>query len=130
MAKEKQTKLPKKIGGVKVPKELRKAGEAAAEWARGPVISELAAAAMMAAAASLADGKKARDARREAGDLASETVKEATAVGTAVKKILIDAARTLLDNYENGGKSEPRSKSTGRASKSAAKSSAPRTSKK
>ncbi|MBA3676689.1 MAG: hypothetical protein H0W74_04715 [Sphingosinicella sp.] len=110
MAKEKRTKLPSKIGGVKIPKELRKAGEAAAEWARGPVISEIAAAAMMAAATSLASSRKGQAARRGAGDLASETIKEATAVGTAVKLILIDAARTLLDGYEGGGKSEARPK--------------------
>ena len=103
MAKEKKNKIPKKISGVKIPKELRKAGEAAAEWARGPVISEIAAAAMMAAAASLADGKRRRAVSREAGEAADATVKEVTAVGSAVKKVLIDAARTLLDNYENGG---------------------------
>ena len=50
MAKEKKNKIPKKISGVKIPKELRKAGEAAAEWARGPVISEIAAAAAMVTA--------------------------------------------------------------------------------
>jgi hypothetical protein len=104
MAKSKATKLPKKVAGVKIPKELRKAGQAAAEWVRGPVISEIAAAAMMAAAASLADSKKGRTVRRDAADLASESVREASAVGTAVKRALIDAARSLLDDYEGGSK--------------------------
>jgi hypothetical protein len=100
MAKDKKPKLPKSIAGVKIPKELRKAGNAAAEFARGPVVGEMVSAALLAAAASLTDSKTKGRAMREAETLASGTMKEASAIGQSVRKALIDAARHLLDDFE------------------------------
>ncbi|HWH17269.1 MAG TPA: hypothetical protein VNT77_02895 [Allosphingosinicella sp.] len=101
MAKDKQAKLPKKIAGVKVPKELRKVGNAARSLAKQPVISELVAAALTAAAASLtAQNKAARSVRRTAEDLTSETVRETAAIGATVKRALLDAARDLIDSLD------------------------------
>jgi hypothetical protein len=101
MAKEKGTKLPKKVAGVKIPKGLRKAGEAAVDLAQQPVVGEFVAAALTAAAASLmADSKAGKAVRHEAADAASDTLKQASAIGSAVKKVLLEAARELLDNFE------------------------------
>lgn len=102
MAKDKGTKLPKKVAGVKIPKGLRKAGEAAVDLAQQPAVGEFVAAALTAAAASLmADSKAGKAVRREAADGASESLKEASAIGSAVKKVLLEAAREMLDSFEN-----------------------------
>ena len=102
MAKDKGAKMPKKVGGVKIPKGLRKAGAAAAELAQQPVVGEFVAAALTAAAASLmADTKAAKKVRDEGGEAASDTMKQASAVGAAVKKVLLEAARELLDSFED-----------------------------
>ena len=100
MAKDKGLKLPKKVAGVKIPKSLRKAGAAAAELAQQPVVGEFVAAALTAAAASLiADTKTGRKVREEGADAASDTVKQASAVGGAVRKVLLEAARELLESF-------------------------------
>jgi hypothetical protein len=102
MAKAKGTKLPKEVAGVKIPKKLRKAGSAAMDLAQQPIVGELVAAALTAAAASLMkDTKAGKTVRREAADATSETIREASAIGTAVKQVLLDAARELLDSFQD-----------------------------
>lgn len=61
----KKVKLPKNVGGVKVPKAWRKAAEAAIEQATSPAGIEVAAAALTAAAAALA-GEAAKQAMKDA----------------------------------------------------------------
>lgn len=91
----------------KLEKQLRKATEAAKQLAQQPIVSELAVAALTAAAASLAANTKAgRATRRETAELASDAVKETSAIGSAVKQVLLDAARSLLDNLEQGSGSK------------------------
>ena len=100
MAKASGTKLPKEVAGVKIPKKLRKAGSAAMDLAQQPIVGELVAAALTAAAASLMkDTKAGKAVRREAADATSGTIREASAIGTAVKQVLLDAARELLDSF-------------------------------
>lgn len=55
MGKDKKgkTKIPKRVAGVKVPKELRKKANRALELADNPVVREAAAAALAAGAARL-----------------------------------------------------------------------------
>jgi erythromycin esterase-like protein len=121
MAKARGTKLPKEVAGVKIPKKLRKAGSAAMDLAQQPIVGELVAAALTAAAASLMkDTKAGKAVRREASDAASETVREASAIGTAVKQVLLDAAREMLDSFEDAkpekvlAKSRPRKPGRGK----------------
>ena len=102
MAKEKAGKLPRKVAGVKVPKKLRKAGSAAMDLAQQPVVGEFVAAALTAAAASLMkDTKVGKAVQRQASDAGSEAVKDASAIGSAVKRALLDAARDLLDKLDD-----------------------------
>jgi hypothetical protein len=102
MAKVKGAKLPKEVAGVKIPKKLRKAGSAAMDLAQQPIVGEFVAAALTAAAASLMkDSKAGRTVRREASDATSETIREASAIGAAVKQVLLDAAREMLDSFED-----------------------------
>jgi hypothetical protein len=49
--------VPKQIGGVKVPKRLRKLGDQAVKAVKDPAVSEVVAGALLAAAAALREGK-------------------------------------------------------------------------
>ncbi len=65
MSKTKKVKLPKRIGGVKIPKELRQAGGAILDKANSPAGREMIAAGLtMAAAAATAAVRKQRGAAR------------------------------------------------------------------
>ncbi len=55
--KAKKAKLPKEPGSGKVPKKLRKLGEEAVKLAKEPVVAEVVAGALLAAAAALREGK-------------------------------------------------------------------------
>lgn len=95
-AKAEGAKLPKKIAGVKVPKELREPGGKLLDAVRHPLVMDVAAAALMAAAAGLrqsaakdgADGTQAP--RAKAPDLA--TLLTATAL-EGVRRLGESAAR-------------------------------------
>lgn len=100
MAKDK-SKTPKAIGGVKVPKKLRRATDKVQALASNPIVSEVVATALIAAAASLAETKAGKKARREAGDAAEALAGEGAAIGASVKKALLDAARSLIDTIED-----------------------------
>lgn len=60
--KDKAPKLPKKVGGVKVPKQLRKTAKAAIEIAQNPLAREIVSAAVVAGAAALAKSKTVKTA--------------------------------------------------------------------
>jgi len=60
--KDKAPKLPKKVGGVKVPKQLRKTAKTAIEIAQNPLAREIVSAAVVAGAAALAKSKTAKAA--------------------------------------------------------------------
>jgi len=52
--KEKTPKVPKKVAGVKVPKDLRKSAKSALKLAQNPIAREVISAALVAGAAALA----------------------------------------------------------------------------
>lgn len=58
--KEKAAKLPKRIAGVKVPKELREPGARLVAALRNPLLMDIAAAALVAAAVRLREPVAAR----------------------------------------------------------------------
>ena len=76
--------------------KLKKAGKAAKELMQQPIVTELVAAALTAAAASLANKKTRAAATREVG----EATEEVAAIGASVKRALLDAARSLLDSLD------------------------------
>src|SRR5215208_6556704 len=61
-SKGKSAKRPKKIGGTKVPKEMRSAGDMLASLVTSPMARELVADALIAVAGVLAGNKKTREA--------------------------------------------------------------------
>ncbi len=73
MAKKDKPKLPKKVGGVKVPKQLRKSAQSALEIAQNPIARELVSAAVVAGAAALAKRTVAKPAPAPAEPAATQT---------------------------------------------------------
>lgn len=74
-AKKDKVKIPKKIAGVKIPKEIRKAANGAIETlAEYPAISNLVASGLLAAAAAITGGrapKKEAEPPSENADVAA-----------------------------------------------------------
>jgi hypothetical protein len=64
---KKERRIPKRIAGIKVPKELRKSGERLLDLASDPVVNQAISAALVAAAGALASGKGMRSAAKAAG---------------------------------------------------------------
>jgi hypothetical protein len=130
VGKDKKLKLPKKIAGVKVPKELRKKANKAIRIAENPAARELALMALGAAAAALAENKKVRrsaqdaaasaranaedameeareqaraaaeTAREEAGEAAETVRRETLRLGDVIRAAAIEGARRLLEEME------------------------------
>lgn len=110
MAKQSvKNKLPKQIAGVKVPKELRKAGASAVRLMEHPVVSDLVVAALLAAAVALKDNKSVRDAAGAVGDEAGEAAAGTARVAGKAKVALKAAAgaigQGILEEFSGGGKS-------------------------
>ena len=73
MAKKDKSKLPKKVGGVKLPKDLRRTATSAFKLAQNPIAREVMSAALVAGAAALAKRKvKDESAPGTAGKPANE----------------------------------------------------------
>jgi hypothetical protein len=99
-----KVKVPKRIGGVKLPKSVREAGKSALKLAERPAVSETVAAALLAAAAALRDPPAAKRAAGAAADAAGEAGQDAIRLGDSLRKMAIDMARRTLDAWES---SEP-----------------------
>jgi hypothetical protein len=119
--KKAETKLPKEVGGVKVPKQLRKLGNKAVQAAGNPVVSEVVAGALLAAAAALRQGKDPKagaggagaggpaGADRSGGDEGIAQVKrQAARLSDSLKVLAIDIARRALDGIEEGNRAKRR----------------------
>lgn len=133
MGKNKATKLPKKIAGVKVPKTLRKKGGKVVDALSHPLVADIAAAALLAAAAALRDNKKVRaaavTAKDEAGDAASGVAGGADSLGTLIAAKAAKTAREFGKAYavaeaaDDEGKSEGADKKKKSGDKSKARKS-------
>ena len=99
MAKTKKPgKLPKKIAGVKVPKELRKSSNSLLALVNQPVAPEIAVAAALAALNASKDVRKAaRQATTDAPD--GQVSAKVDWVGPAVAAAATEIGRRLLDAY-------------------------------
>ena len=140
MGKGKKDKKAKKASsaskgadGGKLAKPIRKAGKAALKAARNPAVGETVAAAMIAAAAALRDGKSVREGAKAAGVAATDAVDQATrdmsGLASTLRAIAIDVARKTIDAWaadddggeDDGGEDEaPRPKAKAAKGNSAA----------
>jgi hypothetical protein len=104
VGKGKKLKIPREVGGVKVPKKLRKKAKQAVKLAKIPMARELAVAGLTAAAAALADSKEARRraarVREEVDEAAGELRREAAKLGDVIRAAAIEGARRLLQEME------------------------------
>jgi hypothetical protein len=97
---KKSKKLPKKIAGVKVPKELRKAGAGLAKLAEQPVAREIALAALAAGLAARKDARKA--AKKAAVETGGEIAEGAGWVSAALGAAALEAGRRIVDVIDGG----------------------------
>jgi urease accessory protein UreF len=98
--KKDKAKIPKRIGGVKVPKAVRQAGKIALKLAETPAVSETVAAALLAAAAALRDPPATKRAAAAAAGTAGEAGQEAIRLGDSLRRMAIDMARRTIDAWE------------------------------
>ncbi len=94
-------KMPKEIGGVRMPKAVRQAGMKALKLAEQPAVSELVAAALLAAAAALRDPPTTRRAADAAAGTAGDASKAALKLGDSLRNMAIDMARRTLDAWDS-----------------------------
>ena len=99
-------KLPKKIGGVKVPKHLRKSSKSLAGFLESPLGREVIAAALTAMAGVLASNRQAREAVADTGrDVGHAGSKAAGAVGTVARTVAEAAIGAVADAVQGSGES-------------------------
>lgn len=98
-----KAKLPKRIAGVKVPKELRASGGKLMEAVRNPLVMDLAAAALLAAAAGLRE-RKSGD-RVDGGSGSRPTGQ--SELGAIIAAKAIEGVRKLAAGAANGGEPGP-----------------------
>lgn len=123
MAKNKKSKkgdgASKKSAGGKISKQVRSAGNAAAKLADHPVISDIIAAGLLAAAAALTETKQGKRTIKAAGDsvddAAEATARKAGRVKTAAKAAAGAMGNKILEEVKDavGGKARGRKKRSG-----------------
>ena len=100
----KNGKLPKRIAGVKIPKKLRKSGAPLYALLRNPLVADLVAVGLIAAADALSKSEKAKAAGKAAKSGAKDAA-EATGTGAAtVAGVLALAAREGAKFVKAGAK--------------------------
>lgn len=98
VGKKSGKKFPKKIAGVKVPKELRKTGKRLSRLAEEPLAREIALAAL---AAGLAARKDVRKAAVEKGEEVSQS---AGWLSAALAAAAAEAGRRVIKALDEDGK--------------------------
>ena len=91
--KDKTPKLPKKVGGVKVPKQLRKTAKEALEIAQNPIARELISAALVAGAAALT--------KRKVGTAAPSSA-EPAARDTDIGSLIRESVAAFVSGFDKG----------------------------
>jgi hypothetical protein len=121
-----KAKLPKEIAGVKIGKELRHAVEPVMRWANHPMVSDTLAAALLAGATALADGKAgsrgikagrvaAAAAARASANAASEAATGGSRVGLALAVAAGEIASRIVAACEPGVSAKTRKATPKRA---------------
>ena len=98
-----KVKIPKRVGGMKIPKKVRKKANKAIEMADSPAIRELAAAALGAAASTRRASKGERDESGGERVSAAATIRiDANKFGEAFRSAALDGFRRFLEGFEEG----------------------------
>jgi hypothetical protein len=108
----KKSKLPKKIGGVRIPKKVRKQGSELLAKVNTPLGRELIAAGLVAAGAAIASKSEVRKAARRAAGEAEDAGELGARMAGQIGGIVGAAANAALDRFfgaragEAGGEPE------------------------
>jgi hypothetical protein len=107
----KSLKIPKKVAGVKLPKKVRKRAKKAIKAGASPVVREIAAAALGAAAAKAGSSGRARAHIHIDGGKIGETIRAAAIDGLQrFLEGMEEGLRAMKDRDEGGAKAPSRSK--------------------
>ena len=98
----KSVKIPKKIAGVKIPKKARKTANKAIKMGAGPVVRELAAAAIGAAGTKAAGERKDPYSGLHHVSGSARIHVEGSKIGEAFRTAAIDGLRRFLEGFEEG----------------------------
>lgn len=95
-----KVKIPKRIAGVKIPKQARKTANKAIRMGASPMVRELAVAAI--GAAGKARGEARHVQGEEHGSGRREIQLDAARIGDAFRAAAIDGLRRFLEGFEEG----------------------------
>jgi hypothetical protein len=97
----KKVKIPKKIAGVKLPRQARKTANKAIKMGAGPMVREIAVAAIGAAGGARGARKDPDHGLHHVGGRAHIHV-DAGKIGEAFRNAAIDGLRRFLEGFEEG----------------------------
>lgn len=89
----KNGKLPKRIAGVKIPKKLRKSGGQVYTLLQNPIVADLVAVGLLAAADAMSKTKPAKKAGKAAKSAATDTAEATASSAVNLGSLLALAAR-------------------------------------
>lgn len=111
VAKDKK-KDKKDKGARKLKKAKRTATTAArkiADWSQNPLVADIVAAALVAAAAAMKDSRKAQRLAAEAGDELEALSKKGAERGNAMWQLALEIGRRSLEELADSGSSRGKS---------------------
>jgi len=97
MAKAK-TKVPKRVGGIKVPKKVRKQAKKTLKLVEAPAVREFAIAGLTAAAEALVE--RTSNQLRAAGERQRKATLDTLDLGDMLRQAAIEGARRFLAGFE------------------------------
>jgi hypothetical protein len=98
----KNVKIPKKIAGVKLPKQARKTANRALKMGASPMVREIAVAAIGAASARAAGELKEPRTEEHRFSGRAQIHIDGAKVGEAFRTAAIDGLRRFLEGFEEG----------------------------
>jgi hypothetical protein len=122
----KNVKIPKRIGGVKLPKQARKTANKAIRMSASPLVREIAVAAIGAAGGKARGDRKAPQADAQSFRGGAEIHIDAGKVGEAFRAAAIDGLRRFLEGFEEGLRNISESAAAGGETPKPKSASAPR----
>ena len=116
-AKAKGSAGKAKPAATKVSTLAKAAADKAADLASSPVVAEIVAATLVAAAAAIRDPKKARQIAAAAGDEIKNATKASGKGGEAMWQLAMDVGRRSLEAIGNDGGAKPAKKAKAKKKK-------------
>lgn len=93
-----KTKVPKRVGGVKVPKKVRKQAKKALKLVDAPLVRDFAITGLTAAAEALV--QRTSSELRAAGDRQRKATLDALDIGDMLRAAAIEGARRFVEGFE------------------------------